>query len=407
VVFAVDNLLYLSHRIPYPPNKGDKIRSYHLLRGLAERWNVYLGAFIDDDEDWQYVSVLEELCVETKFVKLTPSLAKVRALQGLLKGTSLTMPYYKNAELENWVSAIADRHSIDCVVAFSSSMAQYAAPFLDGSTRIVVDFCDVDSDKWAQYSQRFGGLQRWVYAREARQLQHEETAIAAKSDASVLISDDEAEIFRDRTDTPGARVHTVRNGVDVDFFDPDLELSSPFVCNENAIVFVGAMDYWPNVDAVMWFVNEIFPAIRAKNRDAVFYVVGSNPGPEIRRLDAEDGITVTGRVEDVRPFLKYAACVVAPLRVARGVQNKVLEAMAMARPVVVTAEAIEGISFNDDCRISVVKSVSNWVDQVLAVLANSESDAGGLGGRQHVTEKYSWAASGRELAKVVMGDSLA
>ncbi len=397
------DLLYLTHRIPYPPNKGDKIRSYHFLRGMAERWNVHLGTFIDEPGDWQYVSVLEEFCGETKFIGLNPSMAKLRALTGLLNNTSLTMPYYASNVMKQWVRETAEKNDIQSVVAYSSSMAQYVAPLTATGARTVVDFCDMDSDKWRQYSERSAGVKRWIYGREARKLCREETAIASQFDASVLISDDEASIFHEQTDIPSSKIHTVRNGVDTGYFDPELTYINPYASNCKAIVFVGAMDYWPNVDAVSWIVKEIFPSVRAKNPDIVFYIVGSNPGREIQNLHNNQGVTVTGTVEDVRPYLRFARCVVAPLRVARGVQNKVLEAMAMARPVVATTMALEGISFDTDSGIRVCDTDQSWINELQAVLRDDEADRSEPGARRHVTDNFSWEASARSLAKVVTG----
>jgi len=399
----VKDLLYLTHRIPYPPDKGDKIRSYHLLRGLAERWNVHLGTFIDDGDDWQYVPVLERICAETKFIGLNQTMAKLRALRGLLSGNSLTMLYYKSDVMKEWVSEIADKKDISCIVAYSSSMAQYAQPLVGRGVRTVVYFCDIDSDKWRQYSEKFGGLKHWVYGREANKLRQEEAAIAGQCDASVLISEDEAALFCEQTGTPSRKVHTVRNGVDAVYFDPELPFTDPFAIESKAIVFVGAMDYWPNIDAVTWFVENVLPAVRAQSPETIFYIVGSNPGREVLELEKQPGVSVTGRVEDVRPYLGFADCVVAPLRVARGVQNKVLEAMAMARPVVATTAALEGITYNGDSGIRICDTEAGWIEQVLSVLGDRESTGGAPGARRQVSEQYSWEASTRTLANVVAG----
>jgi len=396
----VKNLLYLTHRIPYPPNKGDKIRSYHLLRGLVKRWNVHLGTFIDDAGDWQYVPLLEEMCAETKFIALNQTMAKLKALRGLLNGTSLTTRYYESNVMKNWVNEIANKKDIDCVVAYSSSMAQYASPLIGQGIRTVVDFCDMDSDKWRQYSERVVGIKRRVYRRESNKLCQEEAAIAAQCDASVLISEDEATFFCAQTGTPSTNVHTVHNGVDVAYFDPALTYADPFKKDCQAIVFVGAMDYWPNID---WFAEEIFPSVKARSPDAVFYVVGSNPGQEVLKLKLRPGVTVTGRVEDVRPYLKFARCVVAPLRVARGVQNKVLEAMAMARPVVATTAAFEGITSDRGSGTRICDTNESWIDELLSVLRDRELVGNAMGARRHVTEHYSWEASAQILANVVSG----
>jgi sugar transferase (PEP-CTERM/EpsH1 system associated) len=401
----VKEILYLTHRIPYPPDKGDKIRSYHLLRKMAERWTVHLGTFIDDQNDWQYVPKLEEICCETKFVRLNPTVAKLRALRGLVAGTSLTMPYYGHAGLRKWVTDLVSKREVDCAIAFSSSMAQYVMPPLGKDIRTVVDFCDMDSDKWRQYSEMFGGVKRWIFGREGKMLRQEETDFADKCAAAVFISEEEAKLFCRLTGIPAAKVYTVQNGVDTAYFDPELIFSDPFSGDRNAIVFLGAMDYWPNIDAVCWFVEKIFPAVKKRNPEAVFFIVGSKPSPTVTALNRFPGVTVTGRVEDVRPYLRFARCVVTPLRLARGVQNKVLEAMAMARPIVATTEALEGISYGHDSGISVCDSEASWIEKVLQILREQEVDGCNPGGRRIVTEKHSWDASAEQVAGVVSGAS--
>ena len=398
-------LLYLSHRIPYPPDKGDKIRSYNLLKKLAERWTVHLGTFIDDQNDWQYVPMLEEICSETKFVRLSPAFAKLRALRGLIAGTSLSLPYYADAGLKKWVSDIVGKRDVDCAIAYSSPMAQYVMSLPGNNIRTVVDFCDMDSDKWRQYSEMFGGVKRWIFGREGELLRQEETVFADNCAAAVFISEAEANLFCRLTGIPDSKVRIVRNGVDTAYFDPELIFTDPYCGNRNAIMFLGAMDYWPNIDAVCWFAEKIFPTVRERNPGADFFIVGSKPSPAVTALGRIPGVTVTGTVEDVRPYLQFARCVVTPLRVARGVQNKVLEAMAMARPVVATTEALEGISYGSDSGISVCNSEASWIEQVLRILTEGGSGGRNLGARRNVTEKHSWDASAKQMASVVSGAS--
>jgi sugar transferase (PEP-CTERM/EpsH1 system associated) len=241
----------------------------------------------------------------------------------------------------------------------------------------------------------FVGPKRWVFRREGRRLLAEETAIAARCDAAVFVSDEEAELFRERTGTDAARLHTVRNGVDTAYFDPGLRFDNPFADDDRAIVFVGAMDYWPNIDAVTWFADNVLPAVLTRNPRARFHIVGSNPGSDVRSLARRPGIVVSGRVDDVRPYLKYAACSVAPLRVARGVQNKVLEAMAMARPIVATPEAVNGIAANPE--VVVRAEPADWAEAVSRFVAAEPSDLSVPASRERVASEYSWEAAARRL----------
>ena len=294
----MENLLFLAHRIPYPPNKGDKIRSYHLLRGLARRYRVHLGAFVDDPDDWRHAGILESLCESVRLEPLRPRAARVRgALQALLSGAALSVPYYRSRRMANWVRArLSD---LDCrrIVVFSSPMAQYAeASASAGDRRVVVDFVDVDSDKWSQYAKN----KRWpastVYAREARKLFAFERAVAGRSEASVFVSRSEADFFRGLAPDLGSKIHAVENGVDTEYFSPEPELPRPFDDDGPVAVFTGAMDYWANVDAVRWFVEHVLAAVRDEVPGLRFYIVGSRPTDAVLELGRTPGVTVTGTV---------------------------------------------------------------------------------------------------------------
>lgn len=396
-------LIYLSHRIPYPPDKGDKIRSWNLLRFLTTHWRVHLGTFIDDPKDNRYRKDLDAICAETKYITLNRAASTIRSLKGFIRSSSLTMPYYERREMRNWVSDLLQGRDIDAVVAFSSSMAQYAAPFADSDTRIVIDFCDLDSDKWRQYSEFSKGPLRWIYRRESEKLQSEEKALASVADASVFVSKQEAAAFCRQTRADSNSVFAVSNGVDTRYFDPTIEFRSPFAHGARTIVFVGAMDYWPNVDAVCWFSTEVLPDLLSRDPNTQFWIVGANPDKKVLGLDSLAGVSVTGRVDDVRPYLAHAGCIVAPLRIARGIQNKVLEAMAMARPVIATPQAMEGINAIGFQSLQVCETSTEWAEAVSSVLDTDAYDSEAITLRRHVSAEYSWEACGYSLANVVSG----
>jgi sugar transferase (PEP-CTERM/EpsH1 system associated) len=334
-----DGLLFLAHRIPFPPNKGDKIRSFHLLRHLAERYAIHLGAFVDDADDWQHAAQLQTWCASVKLVPLHPRRARLAGLTGLLNGEALTLPYYRSAALKRWADDLARAGTVTRGLAFSSAMAQ----FMPKLPVRVLDMVDVDSDKWTQYAPTRRWPMSWVYAREGRKLADWEARVAADFDATLLVSDDEAKLLQTRVPAARARIGAFENGVDAEYFSPERAYPDPYPAAVRGIAFTGAMDYWPNVDAVTWFAERIFPAVREAVPAAQFTVVGSRPADAVVRLARQPGVVVTGGVPDVRPYLAHAACAVAPLRIARGVQNKVLEAMAMACPVVASPQAAEGI----------------------------------------------------------------
>ncbi len=338
----MQSVLFLCHRLPWPPSKGDKIRSYHILRRLAERYHVYLGTFVDDPADWQHLASVEALCAEVCVRPLSPWRTRWRALAALVRGEALTVGVYRDRMMRRWVQRLLADHKVELVLCYSSGVA----PLVMSRAQVhrVMDFVDVDSDKWHQYAQRAGGsVKRLVYRREARRLAEFERKIAAQFDASVFVSETEAAFFRQLAPESAGSVFGIPNGVDAGYWDPQRTCSSPYQPGERAVVFVGAMDYRANVDAVEWFAHEVWPQIFAQRPDARFYIVGSKPTAEVRALGQLGGITVTGRVEDVRPYLAHAHAVTAPLRIARGIQNKVLEALAMEKVLLATPEAYAGV----------------------------------------------------------------
>jgi sugar transferase (PEP-CTERM/EpsH1 system associated) len=385
-----EDLLLLVHRIPYPPNKGDKIRSYHLLKHLSQRYRVHLATFVDDPDDWQHVPFVEKMCATSHFAGLNPLVSRVRSLGALVKGRSLSLDYYRDAGLQRWVDQTVAAHAIDRVLVFSSAMAQYADKY--PQARRIVDFCDVDSDKWRQYAEKKAWPMSWLYRHEARQLLSYERRVAREYDASLFVSAPEADLFRQLAPECGSKIGFFNNGVDTDYFSPDLGHASPFAPGERAVVFTGAMDYWPNVDAVQWFAASIFPQLRARFADLRFYIVGARPAPAVQALAQQDGIVVTGTVPDVRPYIAHAQVAVAPLRIARGIQNKVLEAMAMATPVVVTPQALEGIDAEPGTELVLAEDENDFVEAVSALLYVPGHGIG-KAARAKVERNYSWPSN--------------
>lgn len=396
-------ILYLCHRIPYPPNKGDKIRSYNWLRALARRHTVHLGAFVDDPEDWAHRGTLKSWCDRICLRELVPKRAKLRSLKALAGRQALSFAYYRDRTMQEWVDRIMAERDIAAIVVFSSTMAPYVAKYR--STRRVLDFVDVDSDKWAQYARRSRLPMRWIYAREAKTLAAGERHLAAAFDASVFVSDAEAEFFRRSAPELGDRVHAIGNGVDAGYFDPSHAYDNPGV-GEQAIVFTGAMDYGANVDAVCWFVEQVFERIRQVYPQACFFIVGTRPTRRVQELDSIDGVHVTGAVPDVRPYLAQARVVVAPMRIARGLQNKVLEALAMARPVVMSSHAEAGLEPVSGDFYRVVDQPAEYADTVTEYLGEDTADTQYAGGRDYVLRHYGWDARFAELERLIEPDRI-
>lgn len=384
------NILYLVHRLPFPPNKGDKVRSYNLLKHLLKAHQVFLGTFLDDPEDEQHIERLRGMCADLHVARLNPRLAKLRSLNALIADEPLTLRYYRDAGLHAWVNKICHDNRIDAVVVFSSAMAQY----VENKPRIpvLIDFVDVDSAKWAQYAPQHRWPMSWLYRREARQLLAYERQMASRAVRSFFVTDAEVDLFRQHAPECAVRVETMCNGVDADYFAPADDRISPYSAGERPVVFTGAMDYWPNVDAAQWFANEVLPLLSTKLPGCRFYIVGRAPTPEVMAL-ANNQVVVTGTVPDVRPYLQHAAVVVAPLRVARGIQNKILEAMAMEKAVVASAECAAAVDAVQGDEFLMAEDAPGFVAKILAVFESSDrSHALGRAARKRVVERYSWAA---------------
>ena len=394
------DLLLLCHRVPYPPDKGDKIRSYRWLRALAERYRVYLGAFVDDPRDWQHAQRVRDLCAEACLLPLSATRAKLRSLPALLTRAPLTRGFYRDRRMSRWVEEVLGRTRTHRIVVYSSAMAQYVSGARFRDYRRVIDFVDVDADKWRQYGEHRRGPMGLVYRREAKRLLAHDVAVAREFDLSLFVSPAEARFF-EAVGALGVRPGHVGNGVDHGYFDPGAPRRSPFPPGHDAVVFTGAMDYWANVDAVLWFAETIWPSVRARLPSARFDIVGARPDARVRAL-AGDHIVVTGRVPDVRPYLQHAAAVVAPMRVARGVQNKVLEGMAMARPVVLSPAALEGIEAEDGETVLLADSQDLYVQRVCEAVSGQYPDMG-IRARARIVDAYGWAAASARFLAMVEG----
>ena len=395
------NLLYLVHRMPYPPDKGDKVRSYHLLRHLAERHRVFLGTFADDPADLQHLNTLRQWCAGLHVAAMNPRTAKLKSLAGLATGEPLSVRAWRDAGLRQWVRDIVAREHIDAGVVYSSAVAQYADEL--AGRPLVVDFVDVDSAKWSAYAERHPWPLSWLYRREGRTLLAYERAVAKASRRSFFSTAQESALFLRHAPEAAAVCEAMTNGVDAEHFVPDPALPRPFAAGQRAIVFTGAMDYWPNVDAVAWFAREMLPALRETRPDLHFWIVGRSPSPAVQAL-AGDHVHVTGTVPDVRPYLQHAAVVVAPLRLARGIQNKVLEAMAMAQPVVAADSCVQVLQAEPGHDIVPATEAADYVRELGQLLDDpARARAMGQAARQRVLRHYAWGAHLQAIDRHLVG----
>jgi sugar transferase (PEP-CTERM/EpsH1 system associated) len=400
----VQTLLYLVHRIPYPPNKGDKIRSFHLLKHLSKKYKVILGAFVDDPNDWQYKEHLSEYCEEVFLLPLNSLWSKFKSSKGLLTNMALTIPYYYSKSMQTWVDRQIDAYQIQHCIIYSSAMAQYVLGDKRESLYRVIDFVDVDSDKWLQYAKKKRWPANWIYQREAKLLLDYDKKIAQEFNASLFVSEKEANHFSALIPSLRNKIDYFNNGVDTTYFSSVYKSPSPYKKDEKVLVFTGAMDYWANVEAVEWFANDILPKIQKRLDKIKFYIVGSNPTESVLALTRHTGVEVTGRVEDVRPYVEHAAVAIAPLRIARGIQNKVLEAMAMGKTVVATSQAADGIAVETGKNIIINDSSSEWVTSIISLLSSmggGNTESIGQSAEDFVKEKYIWAVNFNRLDNIM------
>jgi sugar transferase (PEP-CTERM/EpsH1 system associated) len=389
------DLLYLAHRMPFPPDKGEKIRAYHALVSLARHYRIHLGCFVDDPEDEKHLPVLQDICASVRMIPLDRRMGLARGLYGIARGASLSEHYFRDPRLSRWVDETVRRARPKSIFVYSSTIAPYAMPYAP-THRVILDMVDVDSQKWSAYSVKAGWPMKMLYARESRAVLALERRAAMAFERSLFVSRAEAQAFVRLAPETAGRVGYYENGVDLRHFDPAGSFANPFAPSSQAIVFTGTMNYRPNVEAVDWFARLVLPPIRAARAAAEFWIVGAHPSLSVARLAALPGVHVTGRVTDVRPYLAHAACVVAPLHIARGVQNKVLEAMAMAKPVVATPSAREGLSALDGEDLLIAGTPALFADAVISVLMGGGRELG-LRARGRVETDYDWSRNLRVL----------
>ena len=382
--------LFLCHRLPYPPNKGDKIRSYALLRHLAQRGPVHLACFVDEAEDLQYLDKVRELAGGRCYFERLGSGAKAwRSLMGLATGKPLTTACFGSARLQAWVDQSLRSLPIDDVVVFGSAMAPYLLQAPLAADRVLFDMVDIDSDKWRQYASRSRGAVKWLYGREHQKLEALECVAAEAFGHTLLASDFEADTFKAIAPAAAAKITGLTNGVDLGQFSPG-DFQNPFGGDELPIVMTGRMDYRPNYEGALWFAREVFPQVLKFIPNARVHFVGAGPPAELRQA-AGPRIVVTGTVPDVRPYIQFAQAVIAPLHIARGVQNKVLEAMAMAKPVVATHDATRSLGVQAGHHLWVENEPRRFANAIVEALQGPDRDKLARNAREYVEVHHSWA----------------
>lgn len=383
-------ILFLAHRVPFPPDRGDRIRSHHLLKALARIGPVHVGCFGEGDHSG--AAALAEVAVSHYIAPRSKPLA-LAGIEAVLAGKPVSLTAFHSRKLEGWVRATIAERPISAIVVFSGQMAQYVPA--DFAGRVVIDLCDVDSAKFASYAA--AGERVWLNTREARLLAAEEERLGHRADATLLISQAEAALYRRHLTAPDkVNIQVIGNGIDATLFDPAGVTPHPIIAGLPGphFAFTGQMDYRPNEQAALWVIEALMPKLRERYPDAKFHIVGRNPTGKLMAHHGTPGVQVWGEVPDVRPFLAAADMVLAPLLIARGVQNKVLEAMAMARPVVLTPDAATGIAAQDGAQwLLSPPDPAAMLARIEPLLADPDARTRmGTAARQFVLDHHGWEA---------------
>ena len=400
----MDDILFLAHRIPYPPDRGDKIRSWHMLKHLGGLARVHLACFADDETDASHLPALRDAMggslgeAHVELRRTGRLKAGIRAMAG---GQPVSLPLFDSTPLRGFVDRMRKSGRIGTIFAFSGQMAQFAPQ--GASQRFIMDFVDMDSAKFAAYAEKGIAPRSWAYRREAEKLFAFERATAGRADVSLFVSEAEAQLFRIMAGLPRADIRAIQNGVDLDFYDPTADFMKLEPLDGPLIAFTGQMDYPPNVEAVTGFARDVLPLIRQQRPDARFAIVGRNPAEAVKKLGQGGDVLVTGAVPDVRSWLAAADVVVAPLRIARGIQNKVLEAMAMARPVVASPAAFEGIEAEAGRDLLVADGARAQAEAVLSLLDPSAAQTMGVNARAQMQRAYRWETRLAPLTDILAG----
>lgn len=379
-------VLLLTHRVPFPPDKGDRIRSYNLLRYLSERATVSLGCLGDEPWTQDALRVIDSL-TESSCIAPIGFSRKIYGGLSLLSGRSITEGWFYSRRLARWIDEVSRKQPFDAVVCFCSGMAGYTSrPGLEQAP-LILDLVDVDSEKWLQFSRSGSGPKSWLLGLEGRRLRRVERQVGDRAAVVTLVSDEEAALYRQLA--PSANTIAVGNGVDFGYF----QRPEGVVRNPHSAVFLGALDYRPNVDGIRWFCRDVWPSIRSRYSAASLKIVGRRPTAAVRALADAPGVSIHADVPDVRPYLFEAAAAIAPLQVARGVQNKVLEAMACETPVVASAQALEGISAVAGRDALSAEAPDDWLQSIGRIFDDvALADRLSQSGRTHVESHFDWNA---------------
>lgn len=399
-------VLMLTNRLPYPPDRGDRIRSYHILRTLCDHFDMAVACTSFEPVWLQHHQLLATMAQRVAILPIREQWSRLQGARALLSGAAITPAWYFRIALGEQILQWHEQQPFDAVLTFCSGMIRYARLLTDPTGRAarlpvprhVIDLVDVDSAKWLDYAENSWAPLRWLYRTEAKRLRRIEAGRHDRFDAITVTTRAEAEIFRQHV---GDHMEpaVVSNGVDLEYFEPQQDKDA------KTLLFVGVLDYKPNVDGIAWFVEHVMPRLRQAEPEANLKIVGRQPTQRVLDLDGRPGVEVIGSVPDVRYYLRKASVVIAPLRIARGVQNKVLEAMASSRATVCTAGAARGIDATVGEHLLVADEPDQWVEQIRRLFNDGSLRRGiASAARNLVEQRYDWVSCLQPMVRLLGDD---
>ncbi|WNC72537.1 TIGR03087 family PEP-CTERM/XrtA system glycosyltransferase [Thalassotalea psychrophila] len=398
-------ILFITQRVPFPPNKGEKIRTFHQIQFLAEQGHeIRVACPVEKNIDTINIRELDErLLTKTTSSKLMPKL--FRYLRALIFQKPISTSYFYDNKLQEKINKLLSEE-IDIVICSSSSVMEYIFKTnqLNHSNqpKIIVDFMDLDSDKWLQYVKKSTGLIKLIYSREAKLLQNYEYQVQQNVDHCLFTSEKEVDLFK-KSNTKFHNVESMGNGLDTAYFQP---VQKAFNENKPTFIFTGVMDYLPNVDAVEWFTKKVWPNILTHWPKARFIIAGMKPTEKVCALNDTKGVEVTGFVSDIREYYQQADFFVAPLRIARGVQNKILQGFACNIPVISTPNAIQGIKCEQERDLLVAESEEEFFLQIKRLIEQpSLRKAISANALALVIDNYSWSNQLKKLDSLINNEN--
>ena len=387
------NILYVCHRFPFPPKRGGKIRPFNMIRHLSQQHRVTVASLVRSDAEAAEGSGIAPHCERFEMGRVSDPVQALRMVARLPTSIPSSLGYFYSAPLARRIRALLTRERFDLIFVHCSSVAQYVEHVTDVPK--ILDFGDMDSQKWIEYARYKPFPLSLGYALEGRKLEREERRLARRFDLCTATTRGEWETLESyRSGTP---TDWFPNGVDSDTFTPGDEPYDP-----DLLVFVGRMDYYPNQECMFEFCAAVLPRLQSRRPTVKLAIVGADPSAAVLRLGNLPGVTVTGSVPDVRPHARRAAVMIAPLNIARGTQNKILEGMAMGLPVVTSRVAAQGVDALPEAHFLVASTPDEYVTQIMRLLDDrAERDRLSRAGRARMLSHHSWPASMARLDTIV------